>query len=187
MHFHPVAGEKINLYGLVSYLPDPLGSFLDRTRRELIPKCFAQSHLSVLPPRVLNSSQEEAERQLAEAVQDFSSFRVELTDVEIFDKTCVIYLGVGRGSEELQRMHKLLNKSYLAAPEAHNFHPHITLAQDFDPGELNRLASLARQMWSDFPYAKSFDVERLTFVQNTSTQQWVDLAEFPLSSGSSLA
>jgi 2'-5' RNA ligase len=182
MQCHPVAGDRINLYGLVSYLPHPLGSFLDEIRRELVPSCFAQSHLSVLPPRALAFDEAHAQQQLAEAVQDLAPFQVELRDVEIFDKTFVIYLGIGRGSDELRRMHERLNFKYLASPEIHSFHPHITLAQDFDFQELDRLVGLARKMWAAFPHRRWFDVERLTFVQNTSTKQWVDLAEFPLGS-----
>src|SRR6476661_1026399 len=109
MRCHPVAGDRINLYGLVSYLPDPLGSFLDEIRTELVPSCFAQSHLSVLPPRALAFDEADAQQQLAEAVQDLRPFQVELRDVEIFDKTFVIYLGVGRGGDELRRMHECLN------------------------------------------------------------------------------
>ncbi len=180
MQCHPGAGDRVNLYGLVSYLPDPLGPFLDQMRRELVPACFAQSHLSVLPPRSLTCPVEAAHQQLTEALQDLSAFEVELQDVEVFDHTFVIYLGVGRGSDQLRAMHDRLNLKSLAFDEPHSFHPHITLAQNFELQQLDRLTRVAKTIWDEYSHPRTFTVDRLTFVQNTNNDRWLDLEEFAL-------
>ena len=46
--------QRLNIFALVIYIPDPLGGFLDDLRRELTPGCNPHAHISVLPPRPLN-------------------------------------------------------------------------------------------------------------------------------------
>src|ERR1035438_9490908 len=60
MDFHPngmlsqiPAEERLNVFALVIYIHDPLGSFLDDLRRQLVPGCNPHAHVSVLPPRPL--------------------------------------------------------------------------------------------------------------------------------------
>lgn len=176
----PGAGDRINSYALVSYIADPLGSFLDRLRRELVPLCCAQSHVTILPPREIRADQYEVERQLSETLHRFPAFSVRLTDVEVFRDTSVIYIGISSGREELRRMHDRLNQESLAYTETYQYHPHITLAQDFPKQDLPDMLRLAQDRWKRFGPAPTFDVERLTFVQNTDTNRWLDLAEYPL-------
>ena len=38
-------------FALVSYIPDPLGAFLDDLRLKLAPKCKPHAHITILPPR----------------------------------------------------------------------------------------------------------------------------------------
>ena len=47
------AEQRLNVFALVIYIPDPLGRFLDDLRRELVPGCNPHAHVSVLPPRPL--------------------------------------------------------------------------------------------------------------------------------------
>ena len=173
-------GERINSFALVSYIPDPLGSFLDRMRRELIPSCCAKSHVTILPPRSLKISPEEATEYLTEALHDFAPFSLTLTDIEVFERTGVIYLGIGAGTTELKRMHDYLNKGLLKSEEFHPYYPHLTLAKDFPPQELADMERLAKERWATFPSRRSYEVDRLTFVQNTDLDRWLDLAYFPL-------
>ncbi len=174
------AGERINSFALVSYIPDPLGSFLDRIRQELVCSCVAQSHVTILPPRPLSVSQADVQRQLVEAIQHFAPFTVSMDKVEVFAATNVIYLGISAGVPELRRMHDNLNQTSFTAAESHVYHPHVTLAQDFGSEKLNDLVTLARDRWAAFDKPRSFEVERVTFVQNTDNNVWLDLSEFPL-------
>lgn len=180
MQCPPGAGDCINLFALVSYIPGPLGVFLDRMRRDLVQACSAQSHVTILPPRVLPSSIEKAKLQLADALEDFAPFHLRLGGIEKFEDTSVIYIEIGAGRNELLRLHETLNHEHLAYVEAYPYHPHLTLAQRFDPSELDTKLELARQYWERFKGCKEFDVDCLTFVQNTTNDCWLDLENFDL-------
>ncbi len=180
MQSHPGAGDSINSYALVSYIPGPLGLYLDRIRRELVSSCVAQSHVTILPPRALVASADTAKVELAEALHDSRPFEMNLEQVEVFESTSVIYLAVGSGEQQLDDLHRRLNRGALECCEYHRYHPHVTLAQDFPPQELPDMVALARARWGEFRSRRGFDVERLTFVQNTVSNRWMDLADFPL-------
>jgi 2'-5' RNA ligase len=180
MHLRSGVGEFINSYALVSYVPGPLGSFLDHLRQELVPSCMAQSHVTILPPRELSADLDDVSRQLAADLQDFCKFSVEIADVRVFASTSVVYLGLGEGREEIIRMHRALNRSLLRAAENHEFMPHITLAQDLTPEQVPQIAELAKRRWSEFSNPRRFEVDCLTFVQNTVSNCWMDLQRYPL-------
>ena len=56
------AEQRLNVFALVIYIPDPLGRFLDDLRTELVPGCNPHAHVSVLPPRPLAVDWQVAER-----------------------------------------------------------------------------------------------------------------------------
>lgn len=174
--------NPINSFALISYIPEPLAGFLDSLRCELVPRCQAKSHLTVLPPRPLASGlPEEAWSELNDSLNGFPPFRVELGSIEVFEDTNVIYLSIGAGYRELEQMHTALNQGPLQFAEPYQYHPHVTLAQQLMSNDVDAAAALARRRWKDFPYSHGFTVERLTFVQNTSENQWADLAGRALS------
>jgi len=176
-------GVGINSFALVSYLPSPLGEFLDRLRLDLVYDCRAKAHVTVLPPRPLICSSEEGWRELAVRLQEIPPFRVELGEVEIFPVTQVIYLSVTAGGAELKRLHDSLNAGRLAFEEPFDYHPHVTLAQDLEtPGSVDEAIELARARWREFRGRRDFVVDKLTFVQNTLGNRWTDLNAFPLAS-----
>ncbi len=49
-----------NQFALVSYIPDPLGNFLDRLRLDLVPGCSPHAHVTVLPPRPICADERQA-------------------------------------------------------------------------------------------------------------------------------
>jgi len=169
-----VEGVSINSFCLVSYLPEPLAGFLDRLRSELVPQCHVKAHLTLLPPRPIFSSVDDAWRELRDKLQDFASFRVALGEVKVFDGSDVVYIAVGLGSSELSKMHRSLNTGELEFQEPFPYVPHITVAQD--PANVAAALETARRRWSEYSGAHEFTVEKLTFVQNTLENQWVDLA-----------
>jgi 2'-5' RNA ligase len=176
------AGSGKNPFALISYLPEPLGGFLNALRCELVPRCQARSHITVLPPRPLAAGlPENAWRELSDALDDFTPFPVELTSIEVFQGTNVIYLGVGAGYRELEKMHSALNRGSLAFDEPFQYHPHVTLAQELSPEQVEAAAAHARARWREFPASHSFMLDRLTFVQNTVENNWADLAGRELS------
>lgn len=178
-------GEGINSFALVSYLPSPLGEFLDRLRMDLVCDCRAKAHVTVLPPRPLLCSGEEAWQELAARLQDIPPFHVELGDVEVFPVTQVVYLSVIAGGAELKRLHETLNSGRLAFEEPFEYHPHVTLAQDLEvaaelASSVADVTERARARWREFQHRRGFVIDKLTFVQNTLGNLWTDLNEFPL-------
>jgi 2'-5' RNA ligase len=170
----------VNQFALVSYLPLPLGTFLDRLRLRLVPECRPHAHVTVLPPRPLQEPAAQAESELREATSRFHSFEVKLGGVELFTATDVIYIEIAYGQRELQRIHDALNSGALHYAEPYSFHPHITLAQCLPHEQIQGVLENARRMWAEWKAAKSFTLDHLEFVQNTAGDAWLDLAHLPL-------
>jgi 2'-5' RNA ligase len=168
--------KRINSYALVTYMPEPLRSFLDDLRQELVASCRIQSHVTLLPPRPISGPAETAWEQAQSRLREVNAFRLALGEVEIFPVTNVIYLGVTEGRERLIALHRDLNTQFLAFQEPYQYHPHLTLAQTLEPDQVDATLALARHRWTEFSHPRSFLVEKLTFVQNSEENQWVDLA-----------
>ena len=55
MAFGTGGAQRINLFALVVYIPDPLAGFLDDLRKELVANCLPRAHVTILPPRPLQA------------------------------------------------------------------------------------------------------------------------------------
>jgi 2'-5' RNA ligase len=180
MYKDPSAWDRINSFALVSYIPEPLAGFLDRLRQELVPNCFLRAHVTILPPRPISSSPEAAWELVRLLAPRFQPFEVELSAVEVFPVSDVIYVSIGAGSRQLSGMHESMNVGGFGYLEAFPYHPHVTLGQNLKSDEVDELARVARERWAKFSFAKSFRVEKVFFVQNTRREQWIDLGECTL-------
>ncbi len=176
----PVLEERINSFALVAYFPDPLAAFLDRLRRELVPSCFLHAHVTVLPPRPLQAPAEKAWDRVRRAAPGFTPFDLELTEVKVLPVTDVICISLGRGQDELKWMHDALNAGDLGYREPFPYHPHVTVAQQLSPDQLDEFREVAARRWAEYPHHRGFRVERVTFVQNTHRNVWIDLGECEL-------
>jgi 2'-5' RNA ligase len=136
--------------------------------------------VTLLPPRALRCSAETALPQIRNALQNFQPFRVEFGEVRFFPQTNVVYLSITRGLLELEDIHRILNGGMAGCEEAYPYHPHLTLAQQIDPGAMAAAGELVSRRWQQFPHSHGFVLDVLTFVQNTSDNVWLDLAEIPL-------
>jgi 2'-5' RNA ligase len=169
-----------NSFAVVGYVPEPAGEFINRLRREFEPDCAARAHITILPPRPLPGSPEDAGRQLRENLTDFHTFHIELGGVKIFPGSDVIYLSIGAGCRELEHMHKQLDRGLCRGDEAWSYCPHITLARPAEGQDLAANFDLASRRWEEFRRARDFTLEEVTFVQNTSGEEWKDLERFRL-------
>ena len=176
----PLYRDRINSYALVTYLGEPLAGFLDGLRRELVPNCFLRAHVTILPPRALPGSPAVAWDVIRAIAGQFSPFDIELADVDVFPVSDVIYIQFARGGEILDRMHEAMNIEGLTREEEFRYCPHVTLAQDLKSDEVDELVRVARERWAECPFPRSFRVEKISFVQNTRENQWVDLRECEL-------
>lgn len=173
-------GVGINSFALVSYLPQPLSGYLDQLRRDLTPERYSKAHVTVLPPRPLACVAGDAHLELLAQLRAFHPFRIELGEIEVFPITNVIYLSVREGYEQLRWLHHRLNSGCFAFEEPFPYHPHVTLGQDLDVDAVAGAAELAAARWRDFPGERGFQLNGLTFVQNTLSNDWQDLYAFRL-------
>jgi 2'-5' RNA ligase len=174
------AEERLNVFALVIYIPEPLGRFLDDLRRELVPHYNPHAHVSVLPPRPLAVPWQVASKEAEELTANWAPFSIELTDVTVFPLTGVVYIELGKGGDELGRMHAAMNTTALAFHEPFVYHPHITLAQELPIGTVAEVSEMAARRWREYPGKRSFCAEHAVFVQNTLSNCWIDLAEYSL-------
>jgi len=172
--------DFINLYAIVAYVAGPIARFADRLREDLVPGTGHHSHIPVLPPRPLSSTIPDATEFATRLVSQFDPVEVRLGEIQVFEKTQVIYLSVAGGITELTTMHDVLNTGILWQPEPYRYVPHITLGQLLPPNTFQRSLELARQRWSDFSPSPPFRIETLTFVQQRADGMWHDLAELAL-------
>jgi 2'-5' RNA ligase len=180
MYNDPAAWDRINSFALVSYIPEPLAGFLDRLRQELVPNCFLRAHVTILPPRPISSSPEAAWETVRTLAPSCAPFDVEMAQLEVFPVSDVIHIDIGRGRQEMERMHDGLNVEGLKFAEPYPYHPHVTLAQDLKGDEVDELARVARIRWAECTLSKTFRVEKVFFVQNTRRKEWLDLGESAL-------
>jgi 2'-5' RNA ligase len=175
-----VAVAPADQFALVSYIPNPLGKFLDGLRLELVPGCSPHAHVTILPPRTISGNERQAAEELLEIAENFSGFDVELGEVEIFPVSKVIYIGIARGERELREIYRAFNRGAVAFREPFPYHPHVTLAQNFPLENLEHLAATAIGRWADYPQRRSFSVNSLDFVKNVRGTCWQDLAHIQL-------
>jgi len=171
-------------FALVSYIPEPLGSFLSNLRTELVPHCHLQSHVTLLTPRPLANPTWALIDELRRETAQLDSFEVELGSLEVFPVTNVIYLSITRGRREIIEMHDRLAREMFAYKEPFPFHPHITLAQEIPEESITDVFTRACARWEAWPHPRSFRVEELVFVRNVNMRGWEDLSSHPLSTNS---
>jgi hypothetical protein len=167
--------QTLGHFALVSYIPDPFARFLDELRNELTPGCRPHAHVTVLPPRPLYDDLKAVVSQIEEQCRNVSPFRVKAGEIEVFESSHVVYLGIADGVNELKKLYRFLNQGRLAWKENFPYHPHI--AQNIAPEEAPRLAELAREKLAAYTGPRGFVVSTLSFVQHVAPAIWTDVAE----------
>jgi 2'-5' RNA ligase len=165
---------------LIGFVPDALGEYLNGLREKLVPGCPFSSHITLLPPRLLSGQPAELTAQVTRMLAHVEPFEITLGEVEVFPGSRVVYLGIEHGRDEVIRLHELLARDALDYVEPYEFHPHITLAQDFPEARLDETVATARQLWAAWRRERSFVVDRLSFVQGVDLCTWQTLRELEL-------
>lgn len=169
-------------YGLVAYVTNPVGQFVETLRRELRPASpRAVAHLTILPPRLLRVSEAEALAAL-QAVGQHTAFHVVLGEVATFlPGTPTVFVGVGEGSEHMAALHRMLNAGVLASSETWPYVPHLTIVRMDTPEEAQSVVPQARARWQSYEGTRRVQVTELAFVREEEDLTWVDLGHIPLS------
>jgi 2'-5' RNA ligase len=160
----------------------PVGEFVENLRRELHPELphFA-AHLTLLPPRPLQGTENAALQVLAGICGQAEPFEVTLDGMESFAPTTpTVYIRVAHAASRLCELHDQLNTQALAFIEEWPYIPHLTIAKM--PGEqaAEEALEIARERWQQYGGSRRILVDRLTFVREESLNCWVDLAPVPL-------
>jgi 2'-5' RNA ligase len=172
--------DRINSFALVAYIGGDLARFLDDLRRELVPNYLPRAHVTILPPRPVHAGFHQAWDHIYANLRDRPAFEVATGSVELFQNTGVVYTALASGKRELVEMHDALNQGPLHYDEPYHYHPHITLAQGLDREKVRPLLEEAKARWEAYRGPRRFEVDSVTFVQNTIRDRWVDLAEVRL-------
>lgn len=171
---------ELKPYGGVAYIEGELGEFLLRLRGEVVPGCALRSHVSILPPRPIRGSEDEAAEWLTQQASKLSAFQVRLGKIEVFPGSRVIYVALDAGGTEMGAMHELLNLGPFQFEEEYRFHPHVTLAQRIAPESHAAILERCEEAWAAYQGPRSFAVETLTFVKNISFDCWRNLRDVSL-------
>jgi 2'-5' RNA ligase len=169
-------------YALVAYVTNPVGQFLEALRRELHPALpHSGAHLTILPPRLLNGSEEEALAALQTLGRQSSPFHVTLGDVETFlPVTPTVYVRVLDGAEHMRALHQVLNTGALASCEIWPYSPHLTIVKMETPADAQAALTLARSHWQGYQGTRSAYVSELAFVREQADATWTDLGHVSL-------
>src|ERR1700691_1049127 len=118
-------------YALVAYLKNPAGEFVEKLRRELHPDLpHLPAHLSILPPRPLRGTENDALQVLERICGADEPFEVTLGEVETFvPVTPTIYIRVQGGAAHMSELHSKLSTEALAFEEPWPYIPHLTIAK----------------------------------------------------------
>ncbi len=171
---------RINSFSLVAYLPGPLAVFVDALRREIQPGSTARGHVTLLPPRPIAGSVEQACAEIGGILDKEHAFDVHLNQVCVFPASGVVHLSIGQGSATLIRLHRALNRGVCEHLEMFYYHPHVTAAQGLEAGAVTKATEVAVARWQAYEGPRVFSVERVTLVQNTMNNDWQNLQEFSL-------
>ena len=175
-------------YAIVVYLHGPLAQFVNRLREQLNPEYAGKgAHVTALPPRPLVISEEAAVEEARAQCAGWEPFDLEVGSVQTFlSVNRVVYLGVGQGTEQMRRLHQTLNRGYLACLEPLEFVPHITIAQDLNEQRVLDVFARISSEFAAYTGPRRHLVTTLTFVRQSASGDWIDLAELQLGRASVL-
>ena len=134
-------------FALVSYLPDPLGSFLHGLRQHLPGDDNPQPHITILPPRPLKLPVDAASHQAQKVLFRFPAFEVVLSKVRHFPGTNILFLDIAKGNGPLYDLHEALSAGDLYHPEPFAFRPHLTLSGPVPTADLKTLCWNTEMVW----------------------------------------
>jgi 2'-5' RNA ligase len=169
------------LYAAVAYVRSPVGIFVEQLRRELHPAhTHADAHLTILPPRRLHGTEEQAIELLTEICDTTVPFEVIMGDVETFlPLTPTVFIRVARGAYRMRELHDRMNRDVFLCDEPWPYMPHLTIVKADAADEVPRVIDIARQRWREYSDTHKVRISKLSFVKGNA-ERWIDLAAMPL-------
>src|SRR5215467_15430037 len=169
-------------YALVAYVRNEVGEFVENLRRELHPELpHLAAHVTLLPPRLLSSSEPAALEILERHCKEVEPFEVSLGEVETFiPVTPTVFIRVAHAAYRMRELHDLLNVGGLKTQEEWPYMPHLTIVRMGAEEQAQYAYRVARARWAEFKGSRCIEVRDLTFVREDGQNCWKDLAEIPL-------
>src|SRR5215467_1977513 len=152
-------------YALVAYVRNEVGEFVENLRRELHPELpHLAAHVTLLPPRLLSSSEPAALEVLERHCKEVEPFEVSLGEVETFiPVTPTVFIRVAHAAYRMRELHDLLNIDGLKTEDQAQY-----------------AYRAARTRWAEFEGSRSIEIRDLTLVREEAHHRWVDLADVSL-------
>ncbi len=174
------------MYAAVAYVRNPVGAFVEELRRDLHPAhTHADAHLTILPPRCLTGTEQQAIDLLEGICRRTMPFQVTLGDVETFvPSTPTVFIRVAHGAYRVRELHDVCNQGPLNYCEPWPYMPHLTIAKMDTTEEARRVVRIARTRWDTFTLPRTIQISSLAFVKGGG-DRWVDLAQISFGRGDS--
>ncbi len=155
---------------------------MENLRRELHPALpHLAAHLTILPPRPIQGTENAALQMLARICGETEPFEVTLDGMESFVPTTpTVYVRVAHDASRLRELHDQLNTQILAFAEEWPYTPHLTIVKMPTEREAEQALEIARERWRQYSGTHRILLDRLTFVREEAQNCWVDLAPVPL-------
>ena len=169
------------LFALVSYVPEPLGSALKDLKMPPDGMPASPAHITLLPPRPLRTEPTLAYERIREVLSGFPAFELELTEISRFPTTNVLYLAVGKGLEQIQELYRALNRGEFFHREEFEFLPHLTLAYPSDLAAAERIRIHLEKEWNQVRHLQPFIIDKAVFLSKTADGNWNQRGEHSLS------
>src|ERR1700761_7912501 len=157
-------GSRWGQFALVSYIPEPLGSFFYDLRGSLPGDSNPQAHVTILRPRPLRVPVDSASEQALRLLAEFPAFEIELSTVQRFPETNFLYLDIADGNSLLHHLHDALNTGDLACTEEFEFRPHLTLGGPIPEPEMNTTQDRAEVAWLANGHSRRFTLDEIVFL-----------------------
>ncbi|MGH9533073.1 MAG: 2'-5' RNA ligase family protein [Terriglobales bacterium] len=168
-------------YAVVAYVRNPIGRFVEALRREVYPEhAHLPAHITLLPPRCLNGTEDAALEALEQVCSTVEPFDVSMNGMESFvPVTPTVYIQV-RETAKMHALHDLLNAGIFLCEEQWQYRPHLTIAKLASNQQAQAAFEVSRQRWAGYRGPRTITVDELTFVREGPNTRWIDLAPVPL-------
>ena len=169
-------------YAVVAYVRNRLGKFVEQLRSELYPEhAHLPAHVTILPPRKLCGTEQQAIESLKLGAKSFRPFDIELDGIETFAPTTpTVFIRVARAAHLFREMHDQFNIGPFNCEEIWQYIPHLTIVKMPTLAESQTALVTARDRWSRYVGERTCHIEELTFVREGESNHWIDLATVKL-------
>jgi 2'-5' RNA ligase len=168
-------------YALVAYVRNSVGLFVEKLRREVHPEHgHLPAHVTVLPPRPLAGTEEQALADVSKFAATQAAFDIWMGEVESFvPSTPTIFIRVARAAYRMRELHDAMNAGPLRYDEPWPYMPHLTIAKLDCVPDVQQVIDRVRQQWKQYAGSRIVRIDNLAFVRG-SGHTWFDIARFTL-------